>query len=132
MPRYYLGLLFVIAVLLLPPQSIAREYDCTVTAKATFGRSYSPEQVESGQFSAQLEETSAGVFISRCGFSASAGEITCDRQRMDRVVRNELVLIKKYYHFASQSSFQLFPSLKFIDDNGRGGIQYGKCRPVSP
>ena len=40
--------------------------------------------------------------------------------------------VKKLYHFGSQFSVQLYPSLSFIEDNGRGTFAWGKCTLVAP
>ena len=58
--------------------------------------------------------------------------MTCDRYPMDKVVLDENVKIKKYYLFRSQFDVQLFADLLFIENNGRGGIAFGRCRVVAP
>ena len=50
----------------------------------------------------------------------------------DLVFPDEYQKIKKYYRFRGQFDVQLFPSLFFVENNGRGGIAFGKCRVVSP
>jgi hypothetical protein len=46
---------------------------------------------------------------------------------VDRVEVNQDLKIKKYYAFGSQINFQIFTDLKSVEDDGLGGIQYGKC-----
>ncbi len=108
----------------------AAKYGCKVKKKIEFGASYTSEQLEKGQFSVKIEEGKNGTFVSRCSFSAIAQKITCDRYRMDKVVLDEN--LKKYYLFRSQFDVQLFTDLSFIENNGRGGVAYGKCRFTAP
>lgn len=110
----------------------AAEYDCKVAKKVDSENSYTAHQIEKGQFSVKVEESGGGAFVSRCSFSPSANKVTCDRYQVDKVVFDENVKIKKYYVFQSQFDVQLFSNLSFIENNGRGGIAYGKCRVVAP
>jgi hypothetical protein len=110
----------------------AAEYDCKVAKKIDSENTYTSHQIEKGQFSVKIEESSAGAFASRCSFSPSANKVTCDRYQVDKVVFDEKVKIKKYYVFQSQYDVQLFSDLSFVENNGRGGVAYGKCRVVAP
>lgn len=112
--------------------AMAAEYDCKVANKVDSENTYTKHQIEKGQFSVKVEESGEGVFISRCSFSTSANKVTCDRYQVDKIVFDENVKIKKYYVFLSQFDVQLFSDLSFIENNGRGGIAYGKCRVVAP
>jgi len=111
---------------------LAVEYSCQVTRKFDGEREYASDQIAKFQFSNRVEELPDGTLISRCSFAPSVGKVTCDRHKMDRVTLDERVKIKKYYLFRSQFDFQLFPDLSFVENNGRGGISYGKCTLVSP
>jgi hypothetical protein len=121
-----------LAVAACSASALAVEYSCEVTRKVDAEREYASEQVAKLQFSNRVEELADGAYVSRCSFSSSAGKVTCDRYKMDRVSLDERVKIKKYYLFRSQFDFQLFPDLSFVENNGRGGISYGKCNLVSP
>ena len=77
-------------------------------------------------------ETGEGAFVSRCSFSPSYQKVTCNKYKIDRVTRDENVNIVKFYHFASQFDVQLWPTLFFVENNGRGGVAYGKCIFVTP
>ena len=110
----------------------AVEYDCKVGKKVESESSYSTQQVEKGQYSVKIEESGSGAFVSRCSFSPIAGKVTCDRYQVDKVVFDDNVKIKKYYVFKSQFDVQIFPDLLFVENNGRGGIVYGKCQVVAP
>lgn len=128
MLRTFLFILFLCA----PGFAAAAEYDCKVTKKVDSENSYTAHQIEKWHFSVKVEESGGDAFVSRCSFSPSADKVTCDRYQVDKVVFDENVKIKKYYLFRSQFDLQLFSNLSFIENNGRGGIAYGKCRVVAP
>jgi len=110
----------------------AAEYDCKVGKKVESEATYTAHQIEQGQFSVKVEESGGGAFVSRCSFSPSANKVTCDRYQADKIVFDENEKIKKYYIFRSQFDVQLFSDLSFVENNGRGGIAYGKCRVAAP
>jgi hypothetical protein len=107
-----------------PHNTGAVEYDFDVT--------YGPKWLEKYQYSTRLEELPEGAFLSRCSHSLIYRRVTCDRYEVDRVEFDRHVGITKYYVFASQFDFQLFPDLSSLENNGRGSVQYGKCRLVAP
>jgi hypothetical protein len=82
--------------------------------------------------SAVVEESTVGATLSRCSYSPSAGKITCDTYKADRIEHDERVRIKKYYVFSAQFDAQLFPDMSFIENNGRKGIAFGTCRAARP
>ena len=94
------------------------------------------EMIKRFKYSNKLKEVGNKAFISRCSFSSSEGEETCDRYEVDHIERSpitnaetlEKIFIVKYYYYSGQLDFQIFPDLKFIENNGRGVIQYGKCQ----
>jgi hypothetical protein len=112
--------------------ALAGEYSCQVTRKLDPEREYSADQIAEFRYSSRVEESNEGAFVSRCSFAPSAGKVTCDRYKMDRVSFDGGVKIKKYYLFRSQFDFQLFPDLSFVENNGRGAVSYGKCTIVAP
>ena len=122
----------IIFASLVPALAAAAEYDCTVEKKFDSENSYTQEHINKSQFSVKVEENSGGSFLSRCSFSTSANKVTCDRYKVDKVVFDENVKLKKYYVFRSQFDVQLFSNLSFVENNGRGGIAYGTCRVVAP
>ncbi len=124
--------IFVLVIVAFSMPVLAVEYSCEVTRKIDRELDYTNEQVAKSQFSNRVEELNESSFISRCSFVASAGKVTCDRYKVDKVAFDKNVKIKKYYHFQSQFDFQLFPDLSFIENNGRGSVSYGKCTLVSP
>lgn len=110
----------------------AAEYRCTVKRKLSVDHEYTATELEKWKFYNLVEETAEGTFISRCGFSPSKGQVTCDRYEVDRVEVAPVVKIKKFYVFQSQLNLQLFPNLNFIEDQGRGAISFGTCELTAP
>jgi hypothetical protein len=110
----------------------AAEYECRVSKKLDFDRSYSVEQIQKFQFSNKIEELGGEAWVSRCSFSPSVGKVTCDRLKMDRIATDPNVDIKKFYMFSAQFDLQLFPDLTFVENNGRGGVSYGTCTLTAP
>lgn len=110
----------------------AVEYLCKVDRKLDNERQYTTEQLAKGQFAALLEEKHSEAFVSRCSFAQSAAKVTCDRYKVDKVAFDERIKSKKFYVFHSQFDFQLFSDLSFVENNGRGGVSYGKCTLTSP
>lgn len=70
--------------------------------------------------------------IERCSFSPSQNRMSCDVYEIDKVENDSNVGIKKYYVFRSQYDVQVFRDMGYIDNNGRGGFQIGKCKLISP
>lgn len=120
------------ATILVAHSAQAVEYACDVSRKLERDHEFSVEQIAKARYSNKIEESSEGAFVSRCSFAHSAGKVTCDRYKIDRVVLDENVKIKKYYLFHSQFDIQLFPDLSYVENNGRGGVSYGKCVLISP
>jgi len=117
---------------LAPALAFAVEYECKVEKKFDAERVYTPAQLEAGQFSVRIEEVGGAAALSRCSFVASKQKVTCDRYEVDKVVFDDVPKVKKYYVFRSQFDVQLFSGLAFVENNGRGGIAFGRCRLVVP
>lgn len=129
----------IVLVICSPGLVMAVEYDCRVEKKFDSENTYTADHIKKSQFSVKVEEggcsTEEGgcsTFVSRCSFIASANKVTCDRYQVDKVVFDENSKIKKYYTFRNQFDVQIFLNLSFLENNGRGGIAYGKCRVVAP
>jgi hypothetical protein len=130
------------AALLVPSAVLAVEYECKVERKVDQERVYSDEQLRKGKFSARIRDDGKTATISRCSYAASEQKVTCDSYDVDKVADDETWdqdgdkwvtrKIKKYYRFRGQYDVQVFPDLSFVENNGRGGIAYGRCRVVSP
>ena len=108
------------------------EYRCKVEKKFDFESAYSQAKIEKGQFSVLVEEKGNSAFLSRCSFAPSAQKVTCDRYEVDKIVFDENVKIKKYYVLRSHFDVQVFSDMSFIENNGRGGIAFGKCSVAAP
>ncbi len=70
--------------------------------------------------------------IERCSFSSFEKRNTCDTYEVNRVELDSKVNIKKFYVFRSQFDVQIFKDMSYIENNGRGGFQIGKCKLISP
>ena len=127
-------LLIAILLTLVSTAAIAVEsknYNCKVLRKFDKNQQYSSAKIKEMQFSNLVEESDKEIYVSRCGFQTSVGKVTCDRYKIDKVVNDGFVNIKKYYLFNSQFDFQLYDDLSFVENNGRGGISYGVCSITS-
>jgi len=122
----------ILVALLLSTGLQAGELECTVERQLDREREYSSVDMERGRYSVRIEEREGAAFVSRCSFSPSAERVTCDRLKVDKVSVADITGIKKYYHLGSQSDVQVFPDLSFLENNGRGGIAFGRCRVGTP
>ena len=113
-------------------ESLATEYECLVSRKIDSEHIYKKELIDKYRYSVKVEDSGKSSFLSRCSVPPSAGKVTCDRYSVDKIVFDANAKIKKFYAFNSQFDVQIFSSLVFVENNGRGGIAFGKCRVVSP
>ena len=90
---------------------------------------YTTERLEQGKFSVNIKHDKKSD-IERCSFSPSQNKVTCDKYQVDRVEVDKWVGIKKFYFFKGQFDVQLFPDMTFVENNGRGGVSYGKCEKL--
>ena len=103
-------------------------FECPVTSKLeSDGFVYGEERLQSMQASVVIHD---GVqpALERCSYAPSQGRVTCDRYPVDHVAYDENVDLKKFYVFSSQFDVQLFSNLRFVENNGRGGISFGTCK----
>ena len=124
--------LTLFTLLFFPFIAEAVEYKCIVEKKIDSGLEYTSEQIIKGQYSVEIKEGKNETVISRCSFVESEQKVTCDEYKVDKVVLDSNVRIKKYYLFQSQYDIQLFPSMLFVENNGRGGIAFGKYKVTAP
>ena len=128
-------------------QAYAVTYYCEPTKKShPKMEEYTEDYFEKYKISSKLEDNEDKVFITRCSFEPILGEESCHRLEIDKIVQSKVfrgeggsitgpmkwVYIKKYYHFNGQFDFQIFPDLSFAENDGRGGIFFGKCKIISP
>lgn len=130
---------FFAFLILLPLKVSAVEYTCDVIKKTNPSFEYSTNQLKKLQFSIHITENQAETILSRCSYVESKKQVTCDDYKVDKIAsdsiqtqENNFNQIKKYYVFRGQFDVQLFPDLSFIENNGRGGISFGKCNLTSP
>ncbi len=126
----FLRLVIVGCALIFTTSSIAADFDCKVTKKIDYDSEYSADHIARAQFGNRIEEVGENAWISRCSYSQIAGKVTCDRYKIDRVVIDPIVKVKKFYIFSAQYDLQLYPDLTYIENNGRGSIAFGKCAPA--
>ncbi|MBU3551573.1 hypothetical protein [Polynucleobacter sp. MWH-Berg-3C6] len=105
----------------------AVSYDCAVTKKLDFENVYQPAQMEKYKFSARIHDSDKPK-VDRCSIKPNDNKVTCDSYDIDRVEVDKHVGYKKFYLFRSQYDIQLFPDMKFVESNGRGGIAFGACK----
>jgi hypothetical protein len=119
---------WMLLVLLMPVLAAADAYECAVTRKVHIENEYTEAHLKQGQFSVKIEENEEGAYLSRCSFVLSQGKVTCDHYKVDKVVQDPYIKVKKYYVFASQFDVQLFDNMTFVENNGRADIAFGKCK----
>ena len=113
-------------ILCAPTLAYSAIYDCAVTKKFDFDRPYTQTQLESLKFSVKIHDSDKPT-VQRCSVKLSDGKLSCDSYEIDRVEVDKHIGYKKFYLFRSQFDIQLFPDMKFIENNGRGGIAIGSC-----
>ena len=126
------NLAVTLIVLLLPSISNAVEYYCDVEVKRDYDRVYSQADIQKWKWGVKIVDKSDNARISRCSFSSSADEVTCDDYMVDYIHSDPFTGIKKYYYFRGHFDVQMFTDFSFIENNGRGSIGRGKCRVMRP
>jgi hypothetical protein len=107
-------------------------YKCEPEFQTVFGK-----HVENNDFIKSfkpytLVQDDRDASIQRCSRSFTENKHNCENYKIDRIENDSNVLVKKYYIFKAQYDIQIFKELSYIDNNGRGGMLYGKCKLVSP
>ena len=127
-----LKFIFIIILYSLAPLTWAVEYNCLVEKKFNSEITYTPQDLKKQKFSVKIEDNNKNSYLSRCSYSTIKSKVTCDRYKVDKIVFDEHVKIKKYYIFSSHFDVQLYPNMTFVENNGRGDIAYGTCQVTSP
>lgn len=122
----------VVALATVPSGARGLVLECRVTRKLDAKRVYAEDHLTKYRPAVRVEETTAGAKLSRCSFSPELGKETCDTYRVDRVETDSVSGHKKFYVFRSQFDVQVFSSLDFVENNGRGGVAFGTCKAISP
>ena len=115
--------------LLISTNVFSSSYDCVVSRKTDFDNEIPLSIIQKYKYSVKIKDTTKPE-LERCSFTPSEKKITCDRYSVDRVEVDKYVGIKKFYYFTGQFDVQLYPDMKFVENNGRGGISYGKCEKL--
>lgn len=101
---------------------------CTVEAKTDMGRPLPSDELARGRFSVRVAIAASGAAeLARCSFAPSTGKVTCDWYEVDRVEFDPAVKHRKFYVFRSQFDVQVFADNSFVENNGRGGVAFGRC-----
>ncbi|MBT2334692.1 hypothetical protein J7E49_12360 [Variovorax paradoxus] len=119
----------LLALVLFANPAFAASYHCTVEHRFSEDRRSPPAELERLKPTAEINEGNAGngAVMSRCSFEPSVGKVTCDRYPVDHIAHDTFNDFKKFYVFRSQFDLQIFRSLRFVENNGRGGIATGTC-----
>jgi hypothetical protein len=127
--KFVLYISALLALLLLVNPAHAASYHCTVEHRISQDRRSPPAELQRLKPTAELDEGNAGngAVMSRCSFVPSVGKVTCDRYPVDHIAHDTFIGAKKFYVFRSQFDLQIFSSLRFVENNGRGGIATGTC-----
>jgi len=115
--------------LLISTNVYSSSYDCVVSRKTDFDNEIPLSIIQKYKYSVKIKDTPKPE-LERCSFTPSEKKVTCDRYSVDRVEVDKFVGIKKFYYFTGQFDVQLYPDMKFVENNGRGGISYGKCEKL--
>ena len=125
--------LFLLTVFILTVPSVnATTYKCEPEFQTVFGsrvenndfiRSFKPYTLVHDEVEGRIE---------RCSRSFTENRHVCETYKVDRLESDSNALVKKYYVFKAQYDIQIFRELSYIDNNGRGGMLYGKCKMISP
>lgn len=115
--------------LLISTNVFSSSYECVVTRKTDFDNEIPSSIIQKYKYSVKIKDTSKPE-LERCSFTPSEKKVTCDKYLVDRVEVDKNVGIKKFYYFTGQYDIQLYPDMRFVENNGRSGISYGKCEKL--
>ena len=121
--------LLIIFLIFISTNVFSSSYECKVTRKLDSETIYSSSHIEQYKFSVKIKDEPKPE-LERCSYSPSQNKVTCDKYSVDRLEVDKFVGIKKFYFFKGQFDVQLFPDMNFVENNGRGGISYGKCEKL--
>ena len=118
--------ILLLSLLMLSGYVYSSTYECQVNRKIDFQNNYSQSEIEKFKYSVRIKDEKNSE-LERCSFTPSEKKVTCDKYSVDRVGIDKFNGIKKFYYFTGQFDVQLYPDMRFVENNGRGGISYGKC-----
>ena len=111
----------------------AATWECRVTAV------WSPLLLPEADYLARTQPTlrleepddaQAGAVVTRCARDPARQAVRCTRVEIDWVAVDAATAARKYYNFAEHYDLQLFFDRSFVENDGRGGVVHGRCRPV--
>ena len=121
--------IFILMGILISTNVFSSSYECVVNRKLDFQNSYSQSELDKFKYSVRIKDEKIPE-LERCSFTPSEKKVTCDRYMVDRVEVDKFNGMKKFYYFTGQFDVQLFTDMRFVENNGRGGISYGKCEKL--
>ena len=107
--------------------ALANSYECKVTRKVGPEKSVSESELKKWQHSIKIHDNTKPE-LERCSFAPSQNKVTCDKYTVDKVEVDKFIGVKKFYYFRGQFDVQLYQDMTFIENNGRSGISFGKCK----
>lgn len=115
---------YLVTILLIGSISEAEVKKCKPTSGVNVQGAISGSDLSKREVHSLVDNES----ISRCSLVPSLGKVTCDVYKVDKMVEDPHVKIKKYYYYKGQLNVQVFPDGGYIEDNGRGTIYFGSCK----
>jgi hypothetical protein len=118
------------ALLILQTQiALSNSYECKVTRKVGPENVVSESELKKWQFSIKIHDN-VKPELERCSFAPSQNTVTCDKYAVDKVEVDKFIGVKKFYYFRGQFDVQLYQDMAFVENNGRSGISFGKCKTL--
>ena len=102
---------------------VTYELECIVDRKLERELEYSRDRIDEMRWSLIIQHHDEEyATISRCDALAP-----CDENRIDHFEFDRFVNASKYYFFRGQYDVQVFTDGRFIENNGRGTLAFGRC-----
>ncbi|MDF1726336.1 MAG: hypothetical protein P1U53_01175 [Sulfitobacter sp.] len=120
--------------------SISKELYCKVVAKVDTERfekegyfvPYTSKQLQKHHYAVVIRDKGdTNSEVGRCSFEARKDRVTCDFYEVDYIARDSYVGHNKYFYFRGQYDVQVFATMNFVENNGRGSIAYGNCEEIN-
>jgi hypothetical protein len=109
--------------------ALANTYECKVTRKVGPENIVSESELKKWGYSVKIHDN-AKPELERCSFAPSQNKVTCDKYIVDKVEVDKFIGVKKFYYFRGQFDVQLYQDMAFVENNGRSGISFGKCKTL--
>ena len=130
------GLVFYLLSASLLGPAMAQDLRCHVDEKVGTPEgpfmSFPPENIKKLSYAVIIRDRGeTGSEIGRCSYSTTAKGVICNFYAVDHIERDLTVGYVKYYHFEGQFDVQVFPTLRFLENSGRGELASGTCEPMN-